>query len=38
LAIVKHACERLGTRITIDSEVGQGTTVTVTVPASQDER
>ena len=38
LAIVKHACERLGARITIDSEVGQGTTVTVTVPASQDEQ
>ncbi len=37
LAIVKHACERLGARITIDSEVGQGTTVTVAVPAGADE-
>jgi signal transduction histidine kinase len=38
LAIVKHACERLGANIAIDSEVGRGTTVTVTVPASQDEQ
>jgi len=37
LAIVKHACERLGAKITIDSEVAQGTTITVTIPASQDE-
>jgi signal transduction histidine kinase len=38
LAIVKHACERLGARITIDSEVGQGTTVTVNVPACNEEQ
>ena len=37
LAIVKHACERLAAHITIDSEVAQGTTVTVTVPPSKDE-
>ncbi len=38
LAIVKHASDRLGARIAIDSEVGKGTTVTVTVPACEDER
>jgi two-component system, OmpR family, phosphate regulon sensor histidine kinase PhoR len=31
LAIVKHACERLGAQIHLDSELGRGTTVTVTL-------
>ena len=32
LAIVKHACERLGGSVSLESELGQGTTVTVVVP------
>jgi two-component system, OmpR family, phosphate regulon sensor histidine kinase PhoR len=32
LAIVKHACDRLGATISLESELGQGTTVTVRVP------
>ncbi|MCY2930147.1 MAG: ATP-binding protein [Planctomycetota bacterium] len=32
LAIVKHAAERLGARIDLQSRLGQGTTVTVSVP------
>jgi len=32
LAIVKHATERLGGKITLQSDVGRGTTVTVQVP------
>ena len=33
LAIVKHAAERLDARVTLQSEVGKGTTVTVLVPS-----
>lgn len=32
LAIVKHAAERLGAKISLQSDVGRGTTVTVQVP------
>ena len=32
LAIVKHAAERLGASVQLDSDLGKGTTVTVTVP------
>ncbi|MGC9454048.1 MAG: ATP-binding protein [Phycisphaerae bacterium] len=36
LAIVKYAAERLGGSIKLDSELGKGTTVTVSIPATQD--
>jgi signal transduction histidine kinase len=32
LAIVKHTCERLGATVSLESEYGSGTTVTVRVP------
>ncbi len=32
LAIVKHAADRLGARVELQSELGRGTTVTVTIP------
>ena len=32
LAIVKHTCERLGATVSLESEYGSGTTVTVLVP------
>lgn len=32
LAIVKHAAERLGAKVTLESDPGRGTTVTVRVP------
>jgi len=32
LAIVKHTCERLGATVSLESEFGRGTTVTVLVP------
>lgn len=32
LAIVKHASDRLGARVELQSELGRGTTVTVTIP------
>ena len=32
LAIVKHTCERLGATVSLESEFGRGTTVTVAVP------
>jgi signal transduction histidine kinase/HAMP domain-containing protein len=32
LAIVKHAAERLGAKVELESQLGRGTTVTVTVP------
>jgi two-component system, OmpR family, phosphate regulon sensor histidine kinase PhoR len=35
LAIVKHAADRLGAEITLHSEVGRGTTVTVAIPTHQ---
>jgi two-component system, OmpR family, phosphate regulon sensor histidine kinase PhoR len=31
LAIVKHACERLGAQVQLESELGKGTTVTVSL-------
>jgi len=31
LAIVKHAAERLGARVELQSQVGKGTTVTLSV-------
>ncbi|RPI63352.1 MAG: sensor histidine kinase, partial [Planctomycetaceae bacterium] len=36
LAIVKHATERLGGHIDLQSEIGKGTTVTVTIPVAGD--
>lgn len=33
LAIVKHACDRLGARLDLQSELGVGTTVTVSLPS-----
>ncbi len=32
LAIVKHTCERLGAQVSLESELGKGTAVTVVVP------
>jgi len=32
LAIVKHTCERLGATVSLESEFGRGTTVTLVVP------
>ncbi len=34
LAIVKHAAERLGAKVDLQSELGKGTTITVTVPSA----
>ncbi len=36
LAIVKYAAERLGASINLESDLGRGTTVTVSVPVSED--
>jgi PAS domain S-box-containing protein len=37
LAIVKHASDRLGATIDLDSEIGQGTTVTLRIPSREAE-
>jgi two-component system phosphate regulon sensor histidine kinase PhoR len=36
LAIVKHVCERLGAKVSLESELGTGTTVTVLAPDRPD--
>ena len=36
LAIVKHATERLGDKVTLQSEPGKGTTVIVRIPGISD--
>ena len=33
LAIVKHSSERLGAKVALQSELGRGTTMTVSLPA-----
>jgi signal transduction histidine kinase len=33
LAIVKHAADRLGAKVSLESELGRGTTITVAVPS-----
>jgi two-component system phosphate regulon sensor histidine kinase PhoR len=38
LAIAKHACERLGATVSLESEFGCGTTVTVLVPEMPEKR
>jgi signal transduction histidine kinase len=35
LAIVKHAAERLGGKLDLQSQLGEGTTITLTIPQNQ---